>query len=140
MFSGQMEFKVLMKSNDWKNIFDSSVLPSPKLVHGRGDTVIFVSENDTIHAMGKKLFNPDLELKSHGWLHTIKKPDECVGIIKIISSKHFRVLLTQNGRLFIWGKEFSQESGAMEEDRYDWDQDFIQLIDGVDEEDAEDQF
>ena len=46
MFSGQVDFRVRMLRNDWLNIFDSSVLPSAKIVHGRQDTVIFVSEDD----------------------------------------------------------------------------------------------
>ena len=62
-----------MLSKERQNLFDSSVVPSPKQVLGDMDTVMFVAENDKIFAMGKGLAGEN----DRGWLREIAKPEEC---------------------------------------------------------------
>ena len=51
-------FKAKMLAKDWKTLFDSSVIPSPKQVIGHKHSVLFLCENDQIFAMGKGLTGP----------------------------------------------------------------------------------
>ena len=103
-FSGQLDFSVKNKlqSADWENLFDSSVLPKPVQVVGKGESLMFVCEDDSLYGMGKHF----LKTSSKGWIFKIPKPDDCCDYLKVIHSKDFRMIVTKNNKIFVHGKGF----------------------------------
>ena len=88
-----------MLSKDWKNLFDSSVIRSPQQVIGHKHSVLFVCENEQIFAMGIGLTGP----QDKGWLREIKKPADCRNFKKVIHSYQYRMILTEEGKVFVNG-------------------------------------
>ena len=91
-----------MQSADWKNIFDTSVLPKPTQVVGHANSVMFICEDDSVYCMG----NDFAEADSRGWLHKIEKPDDCRDYLKVFHSRHFRMIVTKDSKIFVHGKNF----------------------------------
>ena len=92
-----------MLSRDWKYLFDSSLIPSPKQVFGDKHTAMFVCEDERVFAIGKGLTGP----QDIGWLREISKPPECRGFKKVLHNHKVRMILTEEGRIFINGKSTS---------------------------------
>ena len=63
---------------------------------------MFVSEDDSIWAMGKGLLGPEDE----GWIREIPRPLTCNSYKKVIHSRGFRLLLTEFGQMFVNGSGF----------------------------------
>ena len=111
MFAGTFQFKLPLQSRSWKTLFDSSIF-KPKQVFGQGDNMMFIDQNDEIWAVGKGLEGKHDE----GWIRKLKKPANCSDIKKAQVIQYedkktkemfsFRVLLTNDGRLFVHGDGF----------------------------------
>ena len=61
--------------------------------------MLFVCENEQIFAMGKGLTGS----QDRGWLREIKKPADCTNFKKVIHSYNFRMILTEEGKVFVNG-------------------------------------
>ena len=63
---------------------------------------MFICKDDSIYAMGRELACTD----PRGWLKKVPKPEDCKSYKRIHYNSKFTVILTEESRMFICGKDF----------------------------------
>ena len=145
-----------MYAENWRQLFNSTQL-LPTKIYADKNWVMFVTEDETIHMMGRKRRedyesdeDEDEETKEGGdqgqkkdkyedrpgTLREITKPEDCRRIKKIVHLNDLRLLLTEDGKLFLNGTDFDDvftvEDGDYDDDGEDGEPDDSKCFKPVD--------
>ena len=89
-------------------MFDSSIF-KPKKVFGARNVLMFLDQDEEIWGMGRNFEGP----LDEGWIRKIKKPADChtfkrCRVVEFDEGKSLRMVLTEEGRLFLHGDGYEQ--------------------------------